>query len=602
MPRRQFTTKQFIQKAQEAHGGRYDYSLVRYTGTSNKVTIVCEEHGSFEQQSGLHLNGQGCMLCTRNISAAAGARFVNKAKAKHGDRYDYSRTKYTGAHNKVTVACREHGPFTQQATGHLAGKEGCLLCRSKKARRPVKSQDEVVQEFKEVHGDKYDYSQVEYTGCLNKVIIICDKHGIFEQVPTSHRKGHGCRSCAVAASSGVARSRMRERAARRPNTRNLLVRRDHFVSRAREVHGNRYDYSHVVYTTVADHVDILCDLHGVFSQRPQDHTRGSGCPTCGINRRRKKTTTTTEAFVTKAEEKHGRRYDYSKIDYQHSYDDVLLGCTRHGWFGQTPHAHLQGHDCPQCAKKIAANKHRMTRDKFIEKATDLYAGKYRYVEWNGCKEKAVILCPIHGEYSQTHEQHLKGYGCAKCAHEQAGRNARHTTDDFIQLATKVHGSRYDYSKVDYQHSQVSVVIGCPQHGLFDQGAKAHLAGHGCPACSASKGEVRVARWLNEHNIFYMQQWMDHDCIAIERKARFDFWLPNQQTIIEYDGAQHFRSVPWFCGAQTSEQATLEKIQTADRNKDAWAAANDVMMLRIRYDEDVTTVLDRRFLPLLSSSN
>jgi len=121
----------------------------------------------------------------------------------------------------------------------------------------------IIDRFSEVHGNIYDYSLVEYTSALGKVTIICLKHGIFEQIPSSHLKGKGCPTCATEAIVSKAKATV--------------------ITRFKEVHGNTYDYSLVNYTRNKFKVKILCSTHGAFEQSPNVHLSGHGCPKCAIS-------------------------------------------------------------------------------------------------------------------------------------------------------------------------------------------------------------------------------------------------------------------------------------------------------------------------------
>ncbi|KKN38278.1 hypothetical protein LCGC14_0755170 [marine sediment metagenome] len=601
MPRQVCDTKTFIQKAQAKHGDRYDYSRVVYRGGNTEVAIGCEEHKFFMQKPVNHLQGHGCHLCTLATSKASADRFIRKAKVKHGDHYGYELVEYKGPNHKVVIVCTVpgHGPFAQLASGHLAGKEGCPDCRRSAARdRLQKPQGQVIEEFRAVHGARYNYDQVQYTGTHNHVLIECDTHGVFSQVSGHHRKGHGCPVC------GNERTKKATKGTKRKMPKwDLKSRGEHFVERAIELHGDQYGYGFVVYNKATEPVILVCSEHNLFEQMPTIHLQGSGCPACGDLRGKGKRWS-TEDFVAKARQAHGDRYDYSQVDYKHNNTKVWLVCTLHGRYFQTPRAHLDGQHCPKCSSISGAKKSRVTKEGFLAQAKRVHGNKYKYLEWSGRAEKVLIECPAHGKFKMAHDLHLQGRGCPRCSFARTGKDARYSTAEFVELAIEKHGDKYDYSEVDYQTNEQPVTLYCPQHGSFDQRAGNHLKGHGCPACNASKGETEVARWLNDYNVTYVQQWTDHDCIAIERKARFDFYITDHKVLIEYDGKQHHEALPNMCGSpQTPKEAaiTLKKIQTSDRNKNAWAKANNIMMIRIRYDEDVAKALNQRLLPLIENS-
>lgn len=113
--------------ANKTHNGKYDYSKSLYKRSIDKVEIVCPEHGSFWQSPNTHLQGIRCPVCAGNSFGQAKSSFIGKAVLVHGDKYDYSKTNYIGAHSKVTVTCLTHGDFEQSAGSHLSGS-GCPSC------------------------------------------------------------------------------------------------------------------------------------------------------------------------------------------------------------------------------------------------------------------------------------------------------------------------------------------------------------------------------------------------------------------------------------------------------------------------------------------
>lgn len=188
-------TKLFIDKARAKHGSRYDYGRAVYVRAHDKVTITCKAHGYFEQAANSHLRGNGCYKCGRESITAKPSQeakdmFIEKACAIHGDKYDYLKTVYARARDKVIITCKQHGDFEQEAASHLKGS-GCAKCAG--LRRY--STQEWIQEAVAAHGDRYDYTNVEYVNAKTKVSISCANHGDFEQTPNDHLNGRGCPSC-----------------------------------------------------------------------------------------------------------------------------------------------------------------------------------------------------------------------------------------------------------------------------------------------------------------------------------------------------------------------------------------------------------------------
>jgi len=197
---KRLTTEEFIEKARIVHGNKYGYSEAEYKNNHTKLMIICKKHGVFLQTSNDHLDGHGCNTCGREVIIAARKLseidFIAKAQAIHGDKYDYSEAGYSYSNKRVTLKCKKHGVFTQTAGHHLNG-HGCQKCANETIKDlRIYSREEFLVLAKNVYGDEYDYSKVDYTGSKDKIRIICKKHGEFEQMPYSHLQGHSCPGCA----------------------------------------------------------------------------------------------------------------------------------------------------------------------------------------------------------------------------------------------------------------------------------------------------------------------------------------------------------------------------------------------------------------------
>ena len=260
---------------------------------------------------------------------------------------------------------------------------------------------------------------------------------------------------------------------------------DGFIKKAKEVHGDKYDYSKVEYKNSKTKVCIICPIHGEFFQTPYNHLKGFGCSKCGHEKTSSAKTSNTSTFIEKAMSVHNDKYDYSKVNYVKSNEKVCIICPRHGEFWQTPNKHLSGNGCPKCARETLWNKRgRVTTENFIEKAKKVHGDKYDYSKTNyiNTKTKVCIICPEHGEFWQNPSTHLSGGGCWKCGLQRISNVRKYTTEKFIEKAKKIHGDKYDYSKVDYVDSKTKVCIICPKHGEFWQTPNNHINGLGCAEC------------------------------------------------------------------------------------------------------------------------
>jgi hypothetical protein len=179
---------------------------------------------------------------------------VKKFRDVHGDdRYNYSNVEYVNNHTCVSIICNAHGVFQQSPVSHLRGN-GCSVCSGKKPH----TTEEIIETFKKIYGDDYDYSMMEYKGALVKFKVLCKTHGEFETLYNNMQRGWACPGCT--------------------NYRKNIE--QSFLKEAREVHGDEYDYSKVVYKNSHTNIEIICKTHGSFFQSPRIHTSGSGCQKC----------------------------------------------------------------------------------------------------------------------------------------------------------------------------------------------------------------------------------------------------------------------------------------------------------------------------------
>lgn len=396
----------FIEKSRKIHGDKYDYSKVEYVNTKTKVCIICPEHGEFWQTPNNHLHGCGCPMCKaqKNGDGKRSNRndFIEKATAIHGNKYDYSKAIYINNSTKVCIICPEHGEFWQTPNHHLQ-KHGCQKCANVKKQ----TTKDFICKAKGIHGDKYDYSNVEYVNNHTKVCIICPEHGEFWQTPKNHLRGQGCPRCGVI-KGHIGKNKLTEE----------------FINKAKEIHNDKYDYSKVEYKNNKTKVCIIChekdifgNEHGEFWQNPHHHLKGHGCPKCKTKVVSKLKRLTKEEFSQKCINIYGNIYDYSKVNYINTYTPVILTCNKHGDFNKKPIYILQGHGCPKCSMEHYRKVKTNTNNDFIERANLIHNCKYDYskTQYIDSKSKVCIICPEHGEFWQSADKHLIGQGCPKCS-------------------------------------------------------------------------------------------------------------------------------------------------------------------------------------------
>lgn len=291
-----------------------------------------------------------------------------------------------------------------------------------------------------------------------------------------------------------------------------------------------------------------------------------------------KTKYDTSIFIKKAQKIHEDKYDYSLVSYVNSKTKIKILCLKHGEFEQIPSKHLQGQGCSKCAnEKLSKIKLKSTVD-FLEKLGDNKKYDYSKTKYEGRFKKVIIICPKHGEFKQTPDNHLNGKGCPRCANEKR----KYNTIIFIQKAKKIHGNRYDYSISNYSGSNIKISIICKKHGIFKQKPSSHINHkQGCPYCNESKGEKEIRNYLVKNKIVFERQKKFDNCRGKKKSLPFDFYLPKKNLLIEYDGKQHYINNEYFGGKKEFQARQLN-----DKIKSNFAKDNNIKLLRITYKDDI----------------
>lgn len=327
--------------------------------------------------------------------------WIAKARATHGDAYEYDCVRYVSSKVKVTIRCKTHGKFEQIADNHIRGK-GCPSCGGSQSN----TNEVFVAKAIDTHGESYDYSKVLYRNSHTKVEIVCGIHGSFYQTPTAHLGGQGCRICGNSSRLSKLRSESL----------------GNVVDDLKVKFGSRITIDETTFTTVNNAAQFNCKSHGAFSTRVRSLLYDNAdCPDCLI-----------DAKVSRElDEIRGLLPDL--IDLVHLSSDtkeVTLNCPSHGEFKRTLSQLRNGYFCFSCGKEIAISRRSASiksrnalsvqnRQKlFIAKAREVHGDKYSYsrMVYISAREPIIIECPNHGEFSQTPDQHLQG-GCRKCANE-----------------------------------------------------------------------------------------------------------------------------------------------------------------------------------------
>lgn len=200
-----------------------------------------------------------------------------------------------------------------------------------------------------------------------------------------------------------------------------------FIIRALIVHSKFYSYGHTVYVSGRIKVIITCPIHRDFLQTPHDHLGGHGCSKCRIDKTIKLFKYTTEIFIEKANRIYNSFYGYYRTTYFGVKEKVIITCPIHGDFLQSPCDHLQGKGCTLCGIKIRTEKNTKKLEEFIKEAKLIHITEnfgYNEIVYKNSWTKVIIICKLHGRFSQAPSNHLQGQGCPRCCMSQGEKAIR----------------------------------------------------------------------------------------------------------------------------------------------------------------------------------
>jgi very-short-patch-repair endonuclease len=292
---------------------------------------------------------------------------------------------------------------------------------------------------------------------------------------------------------------------------------------------------------------------------------------------------TNTEFIEESKKIFGDKYDYTLLNYIKNNIKVKLICPIHGEFQVRPNDHFNKHvGCTKCNNAGLVKKNNSSIN-LIDKFKLIHGEKYDYslVEYNGNNVNIKILCPEHGIFKQLPKHHLTGSSCPEC------KNVKKLTNEtFINKSKLKHLGKYDYSFVEYKNNNTAVKILCKSHGVFKQTPNAHLSGSGCPICRESKGEQKINNFLVERGYNFIRQKRFNECRDI-LPLPFDFYLPEFNICIEFDGELHFKSKKAFGG-----DIKLFDRQKKDNIKNKYCMMNNISLIRVKYDDNILDVLEK----------
>ena len=384
--------------------------------------------------------------------------------------------------------------------------------------------EEFIKRSKERFGDTLDYSETKYTHINNKIILICLRHGKFEDTPFYHFiKKYACVKCAKEASKS--------------NT-------DDFIKKSKEKFGDFLNYSKVNYITSKIEVILICPKHNEFKIKPEQHLRKIyACSKCAKEASGNKTRSNIEDFIKRSRNKFGNFLDYSKAKYININSNIILICPKHGEFNVSVKSHFQAkYPCSECSYDIKRNNH----EDFIKKSKEKFGEYLDYSKVNYVDNKTPItlICPFHKEFDIIPSSHLNSnkYACIKCGNNSLSH------EQFIIKANEKHHNKYDYSKINYVSCISKIEIICPDHGSFFQIPSSHLRGNGCMKCRRIAYRTSIDEFIKKAKIIHNDKYNYELCnfTILENKISI---ICNKHGIFKQRASNHLKGAGCaLCGS------------------------------------------------------
>jgi len=297
---------------------------------------------------------------------------------------------------------------------------------------------------------------------------------------------------------------------------------------------------------------------------------------------------TIEDFIDKAHKMHHDKYDYSFVNYINCNTKIKIYCkTCNKCFLQEPRKHLEGRGCPFCGAVSRIKNSFSNTQEFVEKAKIVHGNKYNYdqTKYINSKTKVKIWCNNCKKYFyQTPNSHLAGHGCLYCCTK--------TTQNVIEEFKKIHGDIFSYDFFEYNGWNIKGIIYCKKcKQYFLQTPLKHLQGQGCSYCKQSKGEKCIKNWLIKNNFVFICQKRFTDC-RDKKPLPFDFYLPDHNLCIEFQGGQHYDPY-MFISLHKSKEKGVEKFKQQkyrDKIKKDYCKVHNIKLLEITYKDSIENKL------------
>lgn len=509
------------------------------------------------------LKGQGCPKCA-GVKKKTHEEYVSELAIKNPSIEVIGE--YIDAKTKILHHCLIHDVYWDVLPSNALKGKGCRECMKDKNRNKfLKNHEEYVSQVKHINPN-IEVLQT-YIGTNSPILHKCLIHNVeWEVSPSSILNGCGCPKCKT--------ERIRNK---------LIKSHDQYVEELLSIN----PHIEVVENYIDGNTPILhhCKTHNVFwKQKPNNALQGKGCYKCGVDKIHKANAMSHEDYVKKINLINPSIMVVGK--YINCKTKIRHYCLKHNiYWDAYPESILHESGCPQCRGDKIREKNCLTHEQYIEKLKNSNSNIVVLERYIDMKTPILHKCIIHNtEWVTTPSSVLQGCGCAKCKSEKISESRLKSHDQYVEELANINPNIIVLGQ--YDGAKVSILHKCLLDGNeWFTSPSSILNGCGCPQCNESKGEKQVSLWLDEHNFVYERQKSFDDCKDI-RTLPFDFYLPNYNIIIEYDGKQHYEPIDHF-GGQESFEYTVKH----DKIKNEYCKNNGISLLRIPYYKNVEEELN-----------
>jgi hypothetical protein len=355
---KKLTHNEWIKQAKKKWNDLYDYSKAEYKSSKEKLTVICKKHGPWQVMPVNHVSGgKGCPICGLNKNKQnlikPVEKFLEEARAIHGNLYKYDLTNYQGAKSKIEITCEHHGLFLQSPEVHLR-PSGCPKC-SKNNRSTYERESSITDVQKRINDASDGIVSIvkeSFSNINSKSDFHCKIHGFYKRLVNSALYSkHPCLICA------------------KQSKENSVVDISVIGSKIIESFGKLYSFKIIASQNLRNtKIQFICNQHGEFIISYSSLAKSPGCPTCsrlnsqsarkiGLQKKNAETLKyRTEQWINRATQMHGEKFDYSEVKYFDAKTPVIIICPTHGQFKQIPDTHLKS-GCRLCADEDLLGKY-----------------------------------------------------------------------------------------------------------------------------------------------------------------------------------------------------------------------------------------------------